>query len=424
MLTDEVKNSVKGLSKEDIIAKMSSGEIVPPAKGSPERDEFMKFVSMNPEEREKSFTETTDGTPAGSDNNDAGKGPEPEVKPWWVEDGFTDEKSAVTATRELRNLNSALQNSIDQLNAKEGKRGQETKRLREDVERLTRERDDLLEKNKTAKKELVKPTKPNPNDYEDGRLDERFQEDMDKYFQDMEEYNHGFVTTKIEETTSQFTSKINELDSKIRSAPAQSSEMHPLERVFKSELPDFQKKFGLEMSISAWDMNNLAHELKSSDPVIKARAEQKKKTLSPADYEKWSKVVTALNSSYDFSEGEPVSKGYKSFEGALFDQGLLDGFKSVTPTRLSPEEEKRLFEQKKNEQQGSIAVPPAAGSASQDQLPTGELTREEKTKRLRDLNTKYQLVINKAGQQAFEASQEYQEYLRLRTELYGAPRRG
>lgn len=425
MLTNEVKESLKGLKKEEIIKKISSGEMIAPTDKT-DKQEFLRLASMPPEERDLALLPTENNTgnsSTGSDTNDpsksvAGTGSK---KAWWEEDGFENEDKALENVREIRRTNAVLQETVNNVNAKEGKRGQELKSLREKVETLAREREELLKKAEKVVQEPVKPKRPLPKDYEDGLMDERYNDDLIKYEEEFDAYSSAKINFEVNAKVGDVNTRIQqvhqEVEQKLNSS-AQGGQGDPLEKIFKEDVSSFQKKFGLEMSVDAWTINQALLNQNSTDPVVKARAEQFVQGITPADKAKWGKITKALNSAYDFGGDAPVAR-YRSIEGALYDQGLLDDYKATTSVGLTIEQEKAARELRQKQNGGTISVPSAASAANNDSLNTGTSTQKEDEARLKTIVTNYNLALSRGKKTEFEASPEYQEYLGLRLKLYG-----
>ncbi len=430
MLTDEVKNKLKGVEKKDMAAKISSGEFDGLLKTSEDKEEFRKYAVMEKDERDKALfgdgTAASGEVPASSDNNDASKATGADgfvPKKWWEEDGFEDETKAVENLREVRRLNAALQNTIDALNAKEGKRGQDTKKLREELETIRKERDELLKKTQPVEeKEPVRPKRPNPSDYDDGKLDDRYDADMMKYEDDYADYVAKLAEYKSKSAVKGVTDTVNTLKTEVSQkfeAPA-GNQGDPLENMFKTDVSAFQKKYGLEMSVDAWAVNKAVLTYQSSsDPEEKARAKKLWDSLTPVDRQKWNKIVKAVSVAYDITDNIPTAR-YKSIDGALFDNGLVDEYKIVTETKLTPEEEAAAIEKKKLEQNGAVSVPPAASAASKDTNLSGTMTDHDKKIRYRDLMAKHAVASRgPESMRNFESSPDFKELVKLRAEIFG-----
>lgn len=431
MLTDEVKNKFKGLSKEEVLAKMRSSELLPPEGSSKEdKEEFTRLALMETAERDKALfgdgTAASGDVPASSDNNDASKATGTDgIKPkhWWEEDGFEDETKAVETSREARRLNAALQNTIDALNAKEGKKGQETKKMREELETLRKEKEELLKKTQpTEEKAPVRPTRPNPKDYEDGKLDDRYDADLMKYEDDLANYTESMIEYKAKVAVKGITESVNTFKTEVSQkleAPA-GNQGDPLENVFKTDVVAFQKKYGLEMSVDAWAVNKAVLTYQgSSDPEEKARAKKFWDSLTPVDRQKWGKIVKAVTVAYDIQDNVPTPR-YKTIDGALFDNGLVDEYKIITETKLTPEQEAAAREQKKRENDGTVSVPPAASAAGKDTQFSGATTDQEKKIRYRDLMAKYASASRSLeNMRMFESTPDFKEMVKLRLEITG-----
>jgi hypothetical protein len=96
-------------------------------------------------------------------------------------------------------------------------------------------------------------------------------------------------------------------------------------------------------------------------------------------------------------------------------------FNTVTPVRMSADQERAAREKVEQTKKETETAIPAGNLGTGDNNLQGDRTADEKKVRLRVLNDLYNAAMNKGmdGQKAFEASQEYQEYLSLRKAVFG-----
>ncbi len=433
-MSKEDKEKIGSLSQQEITEKLKKGEIaLPPVS---DRNEFFTFVAKSPEERAKEINGEAGqsglpATPAES-GTDEGKGGEGATTlpttssgedPWWKKEfGYDSEEKVKETHKRLLETTSRLQQQIDQLNAKGGKTGQELKQLKEEKARLESELAGFRKKPEIKKPEL--PKVPRPSDYEDGLLDEKYASDLEKYNNDMATYTENLLQYSSHVTEQ----KIETVEEKIRNIPkSEPSGPTGFDKMFDKEIPDFQKRFGLETTVSIRYMNDLVVKSQSKDPVEAARAKQLMSSLTPNDVSAYNKVAQAIAVAYEgLDEGNPRLK-YRTIEGALFDNDLIgDGktFNKVKQSQLTPEQEKELIEKKRKENEQHVSAIPASSSTSQDVPPASGQTLEEKKMRYKTLVDTYNLALNrgKIAKDSFEKTPEYQEYLKLRTEIMAALR--
>lgn len=433
-MSKEDKEKIGSLSQQEITEKLKKGEIaLPPVS---DRNEFFTFVAKSPEERAKEINGDAgqSGAPAtpaesGTDEGKGGEGSTAQTPsssgedPWWKKEfGYDSEEKVKETHKSLLETTSRLQQQIDQLNAKGGKTGQELKQLREEKARLESELAGLRKKPEIKKPEL--PKVPKPSDYEDGLLDERYASDLEKYNDAMASY-----TEKLLQYSSHVTEqKLETVEEKIRSIPkSDPSGLTEMDKLFNNDIPDFQKRFGLETTVSVRYMNDLVAKSQSKDPAEVARANKLISELPPSDVANYNKIQQAIAVAYDgLNEGTPRLR-YRSIESALFDNDMLgDGktFNKVKQTQLSPEQEREMIEKKRKENEQHVSAIPASSSTSQDTPPASGQTIEEKKMRYKTLVDTYNLALNrgKIAKDSFEKTPEYQEMMKLRTEVMSALR--
>lgn len=430
-MSKEDKEKIGSLSQQEITEKLKKGEIaLPPVS---DRNEFFTFVAKSPEERAKEINGDAgqSGAPA-TPATDEGKGGEgaksqPPASsgedPWWKKEfGYDSEEKVKETHKSLLETTSRLQQQIDQMNAKGGKTGQELKQLKEEKARLESELAGFRKKPEIKKPEL--PKVPRPSDYEDGLLDEKYASDLEKYNENMAAYTENLLQYSSHVTEQ----KIKTVEEKIRNIPkSEPSGPTGFDKLFSDDIPEFQKRFGLETTVSIRSINDAVAKQMSNDPVEAARAKSFIDNLPPNDKANYNKVQQAVAVAYDgLNEGNPRLK-YRSIESALFDNDMLgDGklFNKVKQSQLTPEQEKELIEKKRKENEQHVSAIPASSSTNQDTLPASGQTLEEKKMRYKTLVDTYNLALNrgKIAKDSFEKTPEYQEYLKLRTEIMAALR--
>ena len=445
-LSKEDYTGLKDLSQEEILEKMRKAEIEVPTKGEG-RDEFLRFVAMSKEDRDKFLTGDQANPPAGGEDEGSsastesgssagqqGAGEAVKAEPsgdgstdWWKELGYESSEKAMEAHKNLLDLSTKQQATIDSINAREGKRGQELKQLKEEKELLSKELNELKVKVTPKVEKPVKPKRPDAKDYESGIYDEEYAKAMDDYNTAIDQYTEQLLeferferNKEIEKLKSELTPKITE----TFGSEEPQGQTTAWDKLFTEDIPAFQKRVNAVTTVPIKAISdNYAILNTSKDTAAKARARAFLQSVPEADMKVYERVKTAVEVAYDFSSGEPKAR-YKTIEGALVDNDLFgEGklFHTVKPAPFTPAEEMQAKEtqQKKNEQ--AVSSIPADRLSNQDGLPTGNQTDEEKRKRLRDLNTKYNTAMNagKAAQEQFEGSQEYQEWVKLRVEVFG-----
>lgn len=427
MLTNEVKNQLKDMSKDQLIEGMRKGEFNIPKE---DRAEFFNFASKTPEERAASIQggePTIPVTPAEqSKDTQGGEGPKLPTQEAggtpstnndpWVEFGYKTPVDAVEAHKSLLRSVASLNATIDGLNAKGGKVGQELKKLRE-------ERDELMKQVNASKPSVEfrkpeKPKRPKPEEFEDGILDEKYQKSLIEYEDAFERYTEELVEYKTSKNKEEVTAFV---ETKYKDSNPPSVEDDGFNDLFTNAIPKFQEKFNLTTVNSIKEISDAFTNSESSDPVRAARAKDFLSKVSPADMQKYDLVKDAVSIAYDFSGGRATPK-YKTIEGALYDSGKLGDNSPYKPVIkqavLTPEEERAAIERKTRENENSVSAIPASQTASSDPKLSSASTMDEKKARYKELTTDYNKAINsRGGKEAFEKTEKFAEWLALRKEV-------
>jgi hypothetical protein len=425
MMTPDVKEKIKGKTTEEITAMIKSKEIVPPTddKG---RDEFLLYASKKPEERDVSVNDdpTKPAPVAPVEAADKGGSIADDTSgKWWEKLGnYASAEEAVSSHTKVLDLNKQLQTTLDSINAKEGKRGRELKELKEERDRILGELKELKIKTTPVVTKPERPVRPNPKDFPDGRFDEKYLEAKDNYDLAFESYSENMIT--YERTENQ--KKIDELKTvvvkKDNIEEPVSESGGTWGKLYNEDIPAFQKKFGCETTVSVGliseNLNKKAG-LTTKDPDEIARASAFIDSVPKRDMELYVKIRSAVEKAYTFDNNGPVypPRYAKGIEGAVLDHDMLGegkAFNIVKPSSLTTEEELRLREKKKQENESSVSTIPGDKLAGGDES-NKELTTDEKRKRYKDLMTGYNVAIRN-GMRArtdFEASAQFQEFKKL-----------
>lgn len=434
-MAKDALEKIKDLSREEILDKMRKQEIVPPTvKG--EREEFTKFVSMTTDERNQYLSGiTSESSSSGSSDDHSGEsdtGTIPDANTdqnagadgaWWKTLGYESEEKATEAHKTLIDLTTRQQQTIDSLNAKEGKRGQELKSVREKAEAAERELNQLKETAKPKIEKPQRPKRPSPKDYgEEGVFSEQYQADVAKYEDEFITYTEGLMTFERAELQKQLE-QVKAV--KQETSKEDLSNVNEWDTLWSKDIPAFQSSFNLTTVVPIKQISESYTVLNSATATAdqKTTAQVFLRSIPAEDLKKYDKVRKAVELTYDFSDGYPKSK-FLSIEKALFNFDMLgDGkeFNVVKQSALTPEEEKKIREEKLKKENGTVTPIPADRIAGADGKLSDAQTTDEKKKRLFDLNQKYNAAMNggTASKEQFEKSPDFQEYIRLRQEVFG-----
>lgn len=431
MLTKEVKEQIKDMTKDQLLEGVRKGTLnIPQA----DRVEFFQFAAKTPEERAAEIQGGTATIPVAPAGNEPDKGTQggdaaqipaqvaggaPSTDPW-AELGYKSPTEIVEAHKSLLKQVASLSATIDGLNAKGGKTGQELKRLKE-------EREELMKKINASEPSLEsqkpqKPARPRPDQFEDGILDENYQKKLLEYEDAFEAYTEKLVEFNSRKNKEEVTAVV---ETKFKEAAPVVVDDDGFNELFNNAIPKFQEKFNLKMVNSAKEISDAYIALSSTDPVRVARANEFLAKVPPADKQKYELIKEAVDLAYDFSTGKAVPR-YKTIEGALFDAGKLGDnspYKPVIiPAALTPEEELAAIQRKNAQNNSGVAAIPASQSVVGDPPPSSALSNEEKKLRYKSLMTDYNIALASRGeaQATFEKSEKFQELLRLRKELFNS----
>jgi len=434
-------DEIKQLSKEEILAKMKAGELIPPPPG-PDRKEFQEFAGKSPEERDAWLKSRAGKTPdpapssspdgAGGEANTQGKAEDAPVKDsskpqtWWEKRGYSTEEEATAAIDNLREFASKQKENFDRLNADRGKLGSRLKDLESELVEL-RKLKKPAEKRSIARPE--RPKRPKVSEFDDGALDPKYHEAIEAY-----EESLGNYEVALEEYLLSAKSKDPEIESRLKrfeetiESTNQSKVQRQVELGYEemwTEARQAQKEFGLHTSNDLKQINEVALVL---DPARASLYDESEKTAAKklwssfpeADRKAFKAMTEILAAQYDFSGSVPT-KRFKSRDAALIEAGLSEKYKKRKPTEsgLTPEEIAAQQEAKRRQNDQYVSTPPSSSLQSGDPIGPGAGSGDKE--RLLALGKKY-LEATKAGAkyaEAFESGPEFKEYINLRKKITG-----
>lgn len=440
-MAKEALEKIKTLSQEDVIKGMRAGDVIPPT-DKVERDEFLKFASLPVSEKANYLM--TQGTssegsvkppdmipPEGSApqgqvpesimaNADATPATPPSQKvsdEWWKELGYDNTQKAAEAHKNLIDLTSKQQEAMDRLNAKEGKRGQELKRLKEDNDKLTRELSSVKRVDVPSLTKPEKPKKPNIKEFENGAFDEKYIEAVEKYDGELDGY-----LDKINDYNREVLTR--DMQTKFAPPPAPKAvDTDSWDELFNQRIPEFQGSHGLVTTVPIKKISDCYTALnnKMASQEERALASTFLQSVPPADLAAYTKIKEAVELSFDFSTGVPLSN-YRTIGGALFDMGLVgDGkkFNTVKAVPLNSAEESAARERARQQNLQTVSTVPAQSLLNSDGRVSDSFSGDEKKNRYRALLMEYNGALNSGVQQrtAFETSEKFKELTSLRVTL-------
>lgn len=431
-MAKEALEKIKDFSQEEVIQKMRGGEIVPPTDKA-ERAEFLKFAAMPVSDREgylsgqdpkpeggvqPAGTEALQGTtpqepvPDGSVPSANAAPAEPPVQQggdeWWKELGYDNTERAREAHKNLLDLSQKQQEAMDRLNAKEGKRGQELKRLKEENDRLQKEIAKFNPSQASEGTKPVKPKKPNIKDFENGAFDdnylkavEQYDAELDSYLDRISDYNRAMISKEIE--------------AKVAPARQAAQVEDSWGELFNQRIPEFQKTHGLETTVPVKKISDCFSTLNNPQATAeeKAMASSFSKTIPQTDLDRYARIKAAVEKVYDFSEGMPTPR----LKTMSFDDVIQPN--TVRPVSLTAEEESLARSRAKAKNEQTASAIPASSLPSGDGKLTDSASGDEKRKRYQTLLRSYNAALNSGKQQsnAFEATESFKELVKLRQEL-------
>jgi len=455
--------AIKDLKTDDITAKISSGEIEVPTDQT-ERNKFWEYASSDPDsDIRRSVLESNPDRGASSEgpvseDPDDAETPDPEggetggeseapaesegeaSGPVWKQYGYESETEALEKLGDLHSHINDLQQIVDKQNATRGKLGQKAKKMEEQLE-ATQKRLEELEKNagksKTPAFEMPEmPDLPNPSDYDDGEDDDayifamgNYRKDVQSYRQKAAEFQKSLVDrmASLEQTVTGIAPTVEKTREYMESSAQTEAERENESAwniMWEKDIPTFQKEFGVRTSIPVRrisDANGVIAKQDSYSPTEVSAAQTLLRGLSKADQEAYSKIVRMTEAYYDFSNGRPEPK-YRTPRGALVDNNLMGLFPADRPARPTIDEERQHQENLVKRSEAPTGIPPEH-LASGDSLNAGPETTEVLVQRFQDLQTEYNVAIDRgmSATKAFEQSPKFKEYSDLRQKLTGRP---
>jgi len=403
---------LKGMSKQDIIAQMTSGALTPPPRG-PGRTAFEEFVTMEADSEEReAFIKAQSGEqepetpesqqhagnlpdtappPAPSDDTHTAPAaagappPEPQdTEPWWKKRGYGSEDEAVSAIDTLRNASEEQRRQIDKRNAEDGRVGRENKELRKKLEALESKAPPADADATAFELPDEAPKPPSIADFDGNMLDDDYVAARSKYDVDMAEYT-GKLSAGIRNASKKIADMEGKLDqvssvaNDVQASKAATGDKVKWDTMW-SAMRDAQKEFGLETSVDIETINT--HALAKNAAWINS--------LPASDRAAYDKVRQIAYAYADFGEdgtSAPTPR-YKTVKGAIADMGLqITRVPATDSVALTPAEEAAQREAKLLELNGTTQVPPVSQDSGGD-TPTDGLSDVDASARLMALNAK------------------------------------
>jgi hypothetical protein len=209
------------------------------------------------------------------------------------------------------------------------------------------------------------------------------------------------------------TSRIAEHEQTVQSA---------WDSLWKTEVPDLQKTYGLKSSVPINQINDARLVLGNEKSSAEEKAESKAflESLPKTDHAAFEKVRKAVYARYDFSTGVPVPK-FKKWQTALIENDLLEDFPANAP--VPPTEEQRA-EMARRQAAANEAPPvlPGAGLGGHDPKMDAPKTRDEEYAELKTLAAEYADASKSlTTRDVFFASERFQRMNVLRQKFGMSP---
>lgn len=432
-------SALRKASQDERKQMVQEGKVRAPRRGTPERQEFDKLLfdashaSPVSDPVEKSVEATIDTSvvsptpPAAPEAKETSKPAEKpvEIKKYGdfesVDDLLADYERKKSTEAQLKSLTDEQQRLIAKLHATASDQG-----------RVIASKNKELEETKKTKEGSTKPAEanqavdvgdpPDPMQYDDGILGEKYQKDLVDWQKRLAaSFKAAPAVSSIPE--------IEELKKKVEQAEAFAIEERTRksqERVMKewsnvwSEVSDFQKKYGCQTSVPFETINNMLLIRDNTQASLDERDMARKflDGLSQVDKDNADKVLPAVTSMFAVENGVP-KKRYKVFEAALVDNGLIDKFNPQSQSQAAAIKRAEADKLKKNATDNSVsALSVSSQPGTREPLTQG--TADEKMERLRELAAK-----RASDPSAFKAdSAQWKEFSELRAEFGAAmPRR-
>lgn len=401
--------SLLNLKGEELLAKVKSHDI---NVASNEREKFINFAKMNPEQRQTfvgSLTQApvsanpdkpdaaASGTPAPAHTDDKGV---PPVTPSGTKpDAGNEYNDLVEITK--------LQENLKKQRTTNSQLGQKVKAL---TQELTEIQTKLVEAEKTKNPPAQSvsapdvPEMPDPDRFVEGLYDDGYKAAMSKYKSDIKEYNTKFVryvksvkpdwVKDIEQELGTVKKKADdafEYTAESRSERNQSEYKNAWDALWQ-EVGKIQQTAGLETPVPIDIINTnqiILNDPKSHTPEEVANADRIIKSLPKEVYEKYQKITKVVTNLYDFdANGRPVRKFSDldddlAWQAAIRKAGLGAEIKALKPVNLSPAEmSQRLANKQQNDNMAAAPMPSSSIGASEDPLNQATTTDEKKRKLL------------------------------------------
>lgn len=408
-----VYQELVNVSGEKLNSMIANHELTIP---KPEREDFFKFVKMNPEER-TAFVSKLSPIP---DSNAAGAQPDPKsgsVQPVPPQSGVgippvppvpASGPKPETGSEYLVDIDK-LQTSLKAQRAKNGELGQTVKTLKEREAELLKQIENLQKATPSAQADTmpVMPDLPDPDKYVEGIYDEEYKKAAAKYRDDLKQYNanlNTYFSSKKPAWAEELSQKLESVKTKAEQASAyveQTTQNLSASRVETAlndmwqDVKALQSAVGLKTSVPIDILNRNqiivnSQSIKNSDgsPLYSAEevaaATNVIKSVPEKEYENFKSMVKIVGNLYKFDvDGTPmpmydIDKDL-AWQAAIRKAGI-SGLTAVVPKPLKPDEmSDRLSQQQHQQAQYPDSMNGSQIGASDDSIrsPSGTLEKQK-----------------------------------------------
>lgn len=396
-ITQHIKQNPKQFSKLDMTSKNNLLEFAKTKPGSDERQQIINkmtqttILQQQKQELQQPNIQVDKQKPVETPVENAIVD-KPDAK---IQE-LTERLNAVTAeAQKHRQGASRVGNELDKI-----------RKEKEELEKKLKEFQSQSQSNqpKSDVKQVTEPIEPDPDEFEDGILDENYRLAQKKYNIDLKE----FFKQQLQNIKTQSIAEMENRLSELRQQSSQSLEIANEYRQDKNTIVadtewkslwnravEIQKSTGLVTSINPKTISDTAFIISNPD---KHTPEQVKfasdamdalKKSDPVTIDNYNKLSSILNQMYDYSAGYPVRKPIVINDD---DEYALSAAVRLAGLNLPPIQKKlsqadmledKIIAEKKFEQ--FVRATPASEIGSGDSMIQNQLTTNESKKRLQDM---------------------------------------
>jgi len=376
------------VGKEELIKKIKAGEVVVPIKGK-ERDDFLKFASLDPNsEGRKAFYQPTEepkadvsalsqGGPVAKAEPSNTDIPMPTKEPESIADDWMGHESKDKLLESYKNLQLSVQKQkeiIDRHSADGGRAGRELKEAKAKLEKMQAEMSTRTSEPEASSIPVGKrPSHPSPDDFPEGMLDDGYTKALKSYFSDLDTYNSAreAEVSALRSELANIKPRIDEVHNMAESS-ARATRGDAVSKqwatLWDNDIPSFQKDFNLNTTVPVKQISDAWMTIGNTDTPAdqKAASQAFLNSLPSSDLKAYEKIKKAVDTKYDFSDGVPSAR-YKTFRGALVESDLLDEYNVVKPVSTTSSDNRAAMERKERTQSESASVMPGGGLGRNDE---------------------------------------------------------